>query len=150
LEIVDKLLELAVVVASKFPLQLMRSPSVLQLLELSISTCRIETESNAVKFLAKVLTVEGVNLQDYQRQIMSIFGDQIIFNLIHAAMFAYPEKSSKMKYVCEVISVMKSASKEATMDILEKSICSMTNRNACGKVAISNKNLQDFFEAMSQ
>lgn len=149
-DIVEKFFELANVVVVKFPMELMISPSVLTSIELAISTCRVDTkDANALKFLTTLLTVDCMNIRDYQIEIMSNYGEQIIFTLMYSHLFVFTDPS-KLNFICDIFAVMKNASNDATIEILEKSLKTIPNRKFDGKIAINDKHLQEFLDVMAQ
>lgn len=148
--IVEKFYELATKVALKFPKELMVSPIIFLILELAINCCCVDMkDSTPLKFLSTLLTIDNRNLDSYQREIISMYGEQIIFTLLHSSIFLYSD-SSKFNYISNIFEAMKNACQQAFRALISKTFYSLPNRSSNGNVAVSEKNSRDFVNEITR
>jgi hypothetical protein len=133
----------------KFPLEVVQGPCIIEIIELAIHCCNINSkDSNALEFLKNLLTIKKNDLTCYQYQVMNMFGDKIINTLLSASIFIYPD-FSKFGFIAEIFNSMKCASQQAFSELMKKSILLLPNRNIYGSL-VSKCNLEEFFNTITR
>lgn len=145
--IVEKYFELANLAFTQIPLMIVQSPAIIPTIELAINACCVNSkDSNALKFIVNLLTIESFILAAYQREIMSLYAESLIFTLLHNYFFVLPD-DSKLNYICDIFMSMKATSNEATREIFEKYFIMTRNCKTNGQ-KVGDKIVQDFINSI--
>ncbi|XP_070495748.1 transportin-3-like [Chironomus tepperi] len=152
-KLVDEYFYLAAAYFKKLAMNMLKSPIIIQVIELSIELCKVSDKSSngyVLDFLICIFTCNQTHpdIKLCVEQAMTLFGDRIIRTLMESAIYVFD--ITLIGKVVNIFDAFKTKSNAGFKELLIAGIAMMPNRSATGTVKVQDSDVKKFVDLMTR
>jgi len=151
--IVDEYFDFAAAYFKKLPIEMLKSPMIIQVIEMSIELCKIGDKSSngyVLDFMTSLFTCNNIHpdVKLCVEQAMTLFGDSIVRTFLESAIFVF-DKTLIVKVV-NIFEAFKTKSNPGFKELLSRALVMIPNKSASGTVKAQESDVTKFMELMTR